>query len=265
VKVDMESTARFSDRVEAYRKYRPGYPPEVLDILARECGLGPDSAVADIGAGTGIFTGLLLESGAAVTGVEPNGPMREAMAAGLSRYPRFQTVDGSAEATGLASSSFDGATVAQAFHWFDRAKAKAEFSRILKPGGWCALIWNDRLTGEGGFPDAYDLLLRTHVEEYEKTRMHNVFPAGHIEAFFAPGAVSRFELDNSRTVDLQTLIGRFLSSSYAPKPGHPKFELVLGELEELFRRHAGAGGLRFGYTTRIFLGRFGGPADGAPG
>lgn len=253
----MDSAARFSDRVEEYRKYRPGYPPEVLSVLKRECGLGPDSAVADIGAGTGILTGLLLESGASVTGVEPNGPMREAMEGGLSDHPRFRASGGYAEATGLPSASLDGVTAAQAFHWFDPAKSKAEFLRILKPGGWCALVWNDRLTGEVGFSDAYDLLLRTHVEEYEKTRMHNVFPAGHIEAFFAPGPVSRYEIDNSRIVDLPALIGRFRSSSYSPKPGHPKFDFILRELENLFHRHAGAEGLRFGYTTRIFLGRFG--------
>jgi SAM-dependent methyltransferase len=222
---------------------------------ARECGLGPDSAVADIGAGTGIFAGLLLQSGATVTGVEPNRPMREAMETALSGHPRFRAVDGSAEATGLAAGSQDGVVAAQAFHWFDPAKTKAEFKRILRPGGWCALIWNDRLTGDGGFAEAYDRLLRTEVEEYEKTRMHNVFPAGHLEAFFAPTPVSRFELDNSMTVDLQTLIGRFLSSSYAPKPGHPKHGPVIRELESLYQRYAGAEGLRFGYTTRIFLGR----------
>jgi len=33
------ATSRFSDRVENYIRYRPGYPPEVLDMLKRECGL----------------------------------------------------------------------------------------------------------------------------------------------------------------------------------------------------------------------------------
>ena len=71
-------TARFSDRVENYVRYRPGYPPEVLDLLRTECGLRPNHIVADIASGTGMFTRLLLENGNPVFAVEPNPEMREA-------------------------------------------------------------------------------------------------------------------------------------------------------------------------------------------
>src|SRR4030088_2892997 len=70
-------TARFSDRVENYVRYRPGYPAEVLDLLRTECGLRPSHIVADIASGTGVFTRLLLENGNSVFAVEPNDAMRE--------------------------------------------------------------------------------------------------------------------------------------------------------------------------------------------
>src|SRR6202171_3433250 len=70
-------TARFSDRVENYVRYRPGYPPEVLDLLRDECGLRPSHIVADIASGTGVFTRLLLENGNSVFALRPNTAMRE--------------------------------------------------------------------------------------------------------------------------------------------------------------------------------------------
>ena len=72
------ATERFSDRVDNYIRYRPGYPAEVLDLLRERCGLTPQARIADIGFGTGIFTRMLLENGNTVFGIEPNQEMREA-------------------------------------------------------------------------------------------------------------------------------------------------------------------------------------------
>src|SRR5258705_151342 len=131
-----DATQRFSSRVENYVRYRPGYPPAVVELLKAECGLSSESVVADIASGTGIFTRLLLESGARVSGVEPNLDMRKAGEEFLSQYPRFTSVAGTAEATRIANHSVDLITAAQAAHWFDREAARKEFVRILKPRGW---------------------------------------------------------------------------------------------------------------------------------
>ena len=50
----------------------------MLDSLRVHCGLSARSAVADIGSGTGLFAGLLLQSGCQVFAVEPNDEMRHA-------------------------------------------------------------------------------------------------------------------------------------------------------------------------------------------
>ena len=121
-------TARFSDRVENYVRYRPGYPPEVLDLLRTECGLQTSHLVADIASGTGVFTRLLLENGNSVFAVEPNTEMREAGVHELESYPRLVSVAGTAEETTLRSASVDFVTAAQAAHWFDLPRARAEFA-----------------------------------------------------------------------------------------------------------------------------------------
>jgi ubiquinone/menaquinone biosynthesis C-methylase UbiE len=140
-----DSKERFSDRVDDYRKYRPGYPEAVLQVLEERCGLSPSSVVADIGSGTGILTGMLLSKAHTVYAVEPNAPMRSAAEEDYRDHPAFRSVAGSAEATTLPSRSVDLITAAQAFHWFDPEKAKAEFRRILRKEGNIALIWNERM------------------------------------------------------------------------------------------------------------------------
>src|SRR5947209_11876909 len=129
--MSIDSTSRFSSRVENYIRYRPGYPQSVVELLAGECGLTPTSVVADVGSGTGILTELFLRNGNTVYGVEPNREMREAGEGLLAGYPNFHSVDGRAEATGLPDASVDFVTAGQAFHWFDAQGARAEFSRIL--------------------------------------------------------------------------------------------------------------------------------------
>ena len=153
------ATSRFSDRVENYIRYRPGYPPQALQVLKAECGLLPTHVVADVASGTGIWTRILLENGNPVFGVEPNADMRKAGERLLADFPKFISVEGKAEATTLADASADFVTSAQAAHWFDRGKARLEFARILRRDGWLVLLWNERVTDTTPFLRDYEALL----------------------------------------------------------------------------------------------------------
>src|SRR5579872_6213874 len=131
----MSNTQRFSNRVDNYVKYRPGYPKEILTFLKDAAGFSPDWIVADIGSGTGISTTLFLDNGNTVYTVEPNGPMRTKAEELLDSRPGFISIDGTAEATTLPPSSIDLIIAGQAFHWFDPIPTKKEFHRILRPQG----------------------------------------------------------------------------------------------------------------------------------
>src|SRR5260221_8729152 len=179
-------TARFSDRVENYVRYRPGYPPEVLDLLRAECGLRPSHIVADIASGTSAFTRLLLENGNSVFAVEPNAAMREMaiqQLESLESNDRLVSVAGTAEETTLRSASVDFVTAAQAAHCFDLPRARAEFARILRPEGWCVLIWNERHTASTPFLQDYEQLLLTYGTDYKEVRHRTI---ATIHEFFAP-------------------------------------------------------------------------------
>jgi SAM-dependent methyltransferase len=245
--------ARFTDRVDDYVRYRPGYPGDVIDLLVRECGLGPASVVADVGSGTGILSKLLLTTGARVVGVEPNAAMRAAAERDLGESPRFQSVDGSAEATGLEPASVDLVTAAQAFHWFDPVRTRAELARILHSPGFAALVWNDRASTP--FNDDYEVMLDRFAPDYASVRERDRSPEPKMRAFFAPAEVRRASFPNRQVFDEAGLRGRLMSSSYAPQPGHPMYEPILARLAELFAIHARGGQLELRYETVIYWGR----------
>jgi ubiquinone/menaquinone biosynthesis C-methylase UbiE len=245
-------TARFSDRVENYVRYRPGYPREVLDLLHTECGLQPNHIVADIASGTGMFSQLLLENGNSVFAVEPNSEMREAGAHQLESYSRLVSIAGTAEETTLRSGSVDFVTAAQAAHWFDLPRARAEFARILKPEGWCVLIWNERRTASTPFLRDYEQLLLNYGTDYKEVRHEHTTAVIH--EFFAPAVYRERTFELRQRFDYEGTAGRLLSSSYAPLEGHPNHAPMMKELERMFRAHARDSVIEFEYNTRVFYG-----------
>ena len=248
-------TARFSDRVENYVRYRPGYPPEVVDLLRAECGLRPSHIVADIASGTGMFTRLLLENGNSVFAVEPNTEMREMgirQLESLESSARLVSVAGTAEETTLRSASVDFVTAAQAAHWFDLPRARAEFARILKPEGWCVLIWNERRTATTPFLRDYEQLLLTYGTDYKEVRHERT--TAMIHEFFAPALCEERVFDLRQQFDCEGTAGRLLSSSYAALEGHPSHAPMMQELQRILCAHATDGKVEFRYNTRVYYG-----------
>lgn len=254
------NTERFSDRVDNYVRYRPGYPPEVLDLLRRDCGLRPDHVIADIASGTGIFTRLLLENGNPVFAVEPNAEMRAASAHLQQAFPHLTLMAGTAEQTGLPDASVDLVTVAQAAHWLEPAPARAEFERIVringgrtkdgKPGGWCVLLWNERRTAGSVFLEEYEALLQNYCPDYKDKRHGDT---GRIAHEFFPEGCREETFRNDQQFDFQGLAGRLLSSSYCPLQEHPNYAPMMKELERIFHAHARQGKVHFDYDTHVYF------------
>jgi SAM-dependent methyltransferase len=249
-----DPTRRFSSRVADYVKYRPGYPSALLRLLEAECGLTQESVIADVGSGTGILSELLLRNGNRVYGVEPNREMREAGEQLLGSYANFVSVDGRAEATTLEDASVDFVTAGQAFHWFDPPRARREFKRILRPGGWVVLVWNDRRTSGTPLLEDYERLLLEYGIDYREVSM-KYMEEPSFSTLFGGGEIRRATFDNEQVFDFDGLRGRLTSSSYSPEPGHPNFEPMMRELEALFRRHQRAGSVVVTYDTKVFYGR----------
>ena len=245
------SKERFSNRVENYIKYRPGYPEDIVAFLAGEINFNPSWIVADIGSGTGILSRLFLDNGNSVFGIEPNNEMRKAGEKQLSNYKYFKSITGSSENTGLKTNSINLISAGQAFHWFDFQKSKEEFKRILKKNGYISLIWNNRKIDSSVFLHEYEKLLINFSVDYKLVDHKNVNKK-ILGDFFDQYKLKIFP--NFQIFNFEELKGRLLSSSYAPMPDNPGYLPMVKELEKIFNQNEIDGKVKFEYDTELYFG-----------
>ena len=250
---DLRSTERFSDRVADYVRYRPDYPTALLGWLHSAQGVTPDWRVADVGAGTGISSKMFLDAGHSVVAVEPNAAMRNAALEWLGSNPKFKALDGRADATTLGDDSMDIVSVAQAFHWFDPAATRREFHRILRPGGLAAIYWNSRRLTSTPFLVGYEALLQTYGTDYTSVA-ERYADEPRMREWFGEGWRGTAGFDHCQLLDFDALRGRLMSSSYAPKEGHPNHAPMIEALHKLFDARAVDGRISFDYDTRVYVG-----------
>jgi SAM-dependent methyltransferase len=130
----------FESVAGSYAASRPGYPPTLFDAIEELTGSPLRGAyVVDVGAGTGIATGLLLDRGARVVAVEPGVAMSNQLHLGLPEVPVVRAVG---EVLPLKAACADIVTYAQSWHWTDPAQSVPEAVRVLRPGGALVLFWN---------------------------------------------------------------------------------------------------------------------------
>ncbi len=127
----------FGGVADAYDRGRPAYPRDAAVWLTS----GEPLTVLELGAGTGKLTELLVRLGHDVHATDPD----EAMLAVLQeKLPEVRTSVSGAEEIPAPDRSVDVVVGAQCFHWFDPETALPEIARVLKPGGYLALVWNQR-------------------------------------------------------------------------------------------------------------------------
>jgi SAM-dependent methyltransferase len=248
----LSSSDRFLGRVENYARYRPSYPEAAIELLALRCGLKPRANVVDLGSGTGILSRLLLERGARVFGIEPNIEMRRYSAEVLGGG-EFYGSSATAENTGMADKFFDLLVAGQSFHWFNPEKTRSEALRILKPGAWAALLWNERRQGAIPFLEDYEALLRRYAPEYDAVARLRAEEGGIHRFFGQEPELATFP--NRQVFDFEGLVGRVQSASYTPTPDRPEHELLMAGLREVFDRHQEDGKVLFPYRTLVYFGR----------
>lgn len=201
----------FGPGAERYARLRPDYPPDAVAWL-----VPADAArVADVGAGTGQLAAALVDAGHDVVAVEPLARMRGVLAATL---PGVEVRAGTGEATGLVTSSVDAVVYGQAWHWVDRERAAAEASRVLRPGGWLAMAWNDPDTSVA-WVARYQVAQRGLKRRPSATRRL----ARSMGADFQPRECAEFAWERETTkgdlVELVTTFSYWLSASERARAG----------------------------------------------
>jgi SAM-dependent methyltransferase len=238
-----------------YEKGRPSYPSGVIDTLRSSCGLGPSCDVVDVGAGTGKFTRLLEAAGpASVVAVEPVDGMRAEL---VAKSPGVRAVSGMADATGLDDGCADLVTVAQAFHWFATDSSVRELARLLRPGGFLALVWNTRDLSVA-WEAAIDTIMTRLAGDAPRFRVADPSWQLPIERSGAFGPLESARFPNPVPgVGVDIIRARVASTSYVSALPEDEREAVLAEVEEILRRAAvvdddGAGLFADEYLTDLF-------------
>jgi ubiquinone/menaquinone biosynthesis C-methylase UbiE len=232
-----DSTQRFTGRVDAYRRFRPRYPLEIVKVLRERCGLLSSSVVADVGAGTGMLAELFLQNGNPVFAVEPNLEMRSACSELAAPYAQLSCIDGTAEATGLASESVDFVTAGRAFHWFDQEKALKEFRRVLRPAGWLVLVGYGRsTTAADPIVHEYNQILRANAND-RAVNSDRYDLSGPARRAFASGGIHQEMFCDVVQFTWEEFLGNALSLSTTPLPGQADFAAFHEELKVFFEHH----------------------------
>ncbi len=243
---------KFTNKGQIYASARPSYPKELFKYLQDKNVINPQSIVADIGSGTGIFTTQIAPYVDTVYAVEPNEDMRTQAILQFQDYTNIISVDGTAEHTLLKDHSIDCITVAQAFHWFDRSAFRAECSRILNDHGKAVLIWNDRDSQASIIQENYDINA-TFCPSFKGASSGISFAPESFDDFFR----ERCELitfSNVYRYDLTAFLERNLSSSYAPSKTDAVYDEYIHALTDLFMKRSVNGYVNYPYLTRCYIG-----------
>lgn len=237
------AAAGFGRVATEYERARPGYPAQVVELLATTGALRPGGLVLDVAAGTGKLTRDLSPSGATVVAVEPLVGMREA----LVGTPLV--VAGTAEALPLRTGAADLVTVAQAFHWFDVAAALVEVGRVTRPGGWLALVWNERDEAVPWVKDFGDIIER-HAGGRPYTRTQDW---GAVLAGAGYADIRHLRVDHPQACTRAGVVERAASTSFvAALPDSPR-AAALAEVATLVEGFAEP--FAFPHVTDVHLAR----------
>ncbi|MBN2544988.1 MAG: class I SAM-dependent methyltransferase [Spirochaetes bacterium] len=249
----MDNRDKFTDKAILYAKYRPSYPQEFIDYLYDKTGMNKDSIVADIGAGTGILTKLLSGKVKKIYAVEPNQDMLMECKKYLKGTKNISCIDASAENTTLPDSLVDFVTVAQAFHWFDKEKAKSEFRRILKTGGKAIIIWNNKPI-ENDFLKENSVILKKYCTEFKGFTGGVDTKQSLLSDFFKNSFYDYKIFENNKKLNLEEFIGGILSASYSLSEGNLNYDLYISELTGVFNKYSINGILKMKLKTHCYIG-----------
>jgi ubiquinone/menaquinone biosynthesis C-methylase UbiE len=223
----MNSLNTYSNKAQDYAAYRPDYSKEAFQSLFDNTELDSNWSVADIGSGTGNVAMHLVDHVKQIFAVEPNEAMRNQAELHLSCYTSFRSIAGTAERTSLPSHSVEIILVGQSLHWFDHDATSLEFNRILKPGGWLAIIWN----------------------EFGKRQHLN------LEPYFKKAEFKRYTFSKKIRETWQQFIGGSRSAAGSPNRDDFDYDAFEEKHRKIFNSRAVDGSLEVEFRTELVLGR----------
>ncbi len=249
---NFDPKGRFTGLGQIYAKARPTYPDEAIDFIVDKSQLSEKSLLVDVGCGTGISSRLFAERKIPTIGIDPNDDMREQAIEenSKSKFEWLSYINASSEHTGLEDGVADAVLAAQAFHWFQPEPTLKEFVRILKPNGFCFLVWYER-DDRDEFTRLYSNVLHQipDARSVEMKRGYSGIDLLESSLFHSAG---KADFENQQEMDEAGLLGRASSASYVPKAGEAFLKLNQ-DLRALFAESRKDGQVAMKYITSVYF------------
>lgn len=243
----------YSLQAEYYR-YRPNYAPAALmHLVAQVDARRRGFVTADVGAGTGNLSKLLVEQGVRpVVAIEPNQEMRR-RGQEATRGEPVVWVDGTGEVTHLADEAVDWFAMGSSFNTTDRPRCLAEAQRVLRAGGWFTCLWNHRELERDEAQARVEAVIRRHVPGYTHgTRREDQTAVIVDSGRFDPPSLLEVEQEVTRTLDEYLLAWRSVKNPHwdlSTPAGQALFEAICADVRAELGPHSE---LRMVYTTRAW-------------
>ena len=247
----MNTKTVYSTKAEKYAKYRWDYAAGAIEAIFEITRLSAQSALADVGAGTGILTRHFVEEVQTLYAIEPNRELRQILET-WALFPSVSVINGSAENTTLPDGSVDVITVAQAIHWFDPEPTRRELMRILKKDGWLVLLRNYGTNKTQN--EAIGCLM---TEEYGAD-----FSVGHQQGkvdparfYFTKDGYQKLTFPFHFNQSWDEFIGALTTASFMPDEDHPLIKKLEAKAREIFSQHSQGGYWRVEGETEVLIGQ----------
>ncbi len=248
----MDTKTVYSSKAEKYAKYRWSYASPAMDAILKITQASSQSVMADLGAGTGILTRHFVDKVQRVYAIEPNRELRQILTREMQAFPAVIVLDACAEGTTLPDDSVDIITVAQAIHWFDPEPARREMLRILRRGGWLALVRNYGI----GPREKAQALGSLMAEEYganfsvvaeRPKEVPNCF-------YFGNDRFQKLTFPFQSSQNWEQFIGSLTTTSYMPDEDHPLFDKLEAKARDVFSKYSQNGYWTSEGETELIIG-----------
>lgn len=133
--------ASFDVFAETYHSVRPGYPAQLYADIRELCGIGKESRLLEIGAGSGIATAELAKFGGRVVAIEPGSHLAAIARKQTEGFPNVEVLEKTFEDF-ESSERFDAVLAFTAYHWIDQGIGYQKVRDLLDDAGSLVLVWN---------------------------------------------------------------------------------------------------------------------------
>ena len=239
----------FTHKAKKYARYRWDYAPEAIRFIIEKAGINSVSAVADIGAGTGVLTREFIGGVGMIYAIEPNPEMRAFAEKEFSGIAGCHVLDGRAESIPLPDDTIDLVTAAQAVHWFEPHAARREFQRILKHRGWLAILRNygvDQDLGEA-LQDIFPAECDTEASMVGKREPR--------EFYYQRGEYQKKTYPIASKLSWDAFLGALSTTSYAPDEGTSAYNQFETLARDVFSRFRKGDVVEMNGVTEVYLGQ----------